>query len=91
MDRDTLGRSALSAFYGLWLSVSLGFVGVLLYLYGANRSNPFEISLTLFGQSHKYSLVWLVLSVAAVFNYFILRKEKSERRRHYLDVQRPVA
>ncbi|QQQ77799.1 hypothetical protein IOD16_04685 [Saccharothrix sp. 6-C] len=85
MNQETLGKSTVSAFYGLWLSVFLGLMGVLLYLYGANRKMPLDVELTVFGIKQHYSLPWLAISFLAVGNYLILRKYKSERRRHYLD------
>jgi len=81
----------LTAFYGLWLIVSLSILAVLMYIYSANNVLPLEVTISVFGTDLRFNLFWIALSLSTTGLYLYLRKRKNDEREYYLELLDRVA
>jgi hypothetical protein len=91
MGPDNLLRTTLTAFYGLWLIVSLSILAVLMYIYSANNVLPLEVTISVFGTDLRFNLFWIALSLSTIGLYLYLRKRKNDEREYYLELLDRVA
>jgi len=83
---ESLPRTSLACFYGLWAIVFSSLGGIVLFLADVNRHAVLNFKIEVFGHTHSLNWLWVALSLLAIVTYMILRKEKSDHRKYYLDI-----
>lgn len=80
MSPDRLISASLTAFYGLWATISTSLAAVLLFILNSDRPLPFEFGV---GGGWSFNAIWMALTAFSGCVYLHLRKRKNEERDYY--------
>ncbi len=92
MDQEKIGRTSLTAYFGLVIVAALSVLAVLLYILDASQRLPTEVRLHLVtGTELHTDLLWLGLTLASSSIAVYLVRERRNETTYYLSMLRSAA